>query len=86
MWPRGEAWPLDDEIRLYEARQSELECSHHGKFVVIREAELVGPFEDFDSAAREAIRVFGPGPYLIRKVGTSTTLDSDSLRHIGRPR
>jgi hypothetical protein len=82
MWPRGEARPLDAEIRVYEARQSELERSHHGKFVVIREAELVGPFEDFDSAARDAIRLFGPGPYLIRQVGASTTLDSDSLTHI----
>jgi hypothetical protein len=85
MWPR-EARPLDAEIREYEARQSELERLHWGKFVVFHDGELVGTFENFDSAARDAIKLFGRGPYLIRKVGASTTLDPDSLTHISLPR
>ncbi len=66
---------LSDEISTYESLRAELEASHMGKWVVVREKDLVGVFEDFQQAAGEAVRRFGRGPYLIRQVGApSATL------------
>ena len=60
---------LDNEIAAYEEMQRRLEANHHGKWVVIRDGELVGAYGSFAAAADEATRRFGRGPYLIREVG-----------------
>lgn len=40
---------------------------------MIRDEVLVGAYDTFDAAAKEAIRQFGKGPYLIRQVGAEPT-------------
>jgi hypothetical protein len=60
---------LETEIKTYEARRPELEAQHSGKYVVFRGEELVGVYDTLDLAAAEAVRLFGRGPYLIRRVG-----------------
>jgi hypothetical protein len=60
---------LETEIRAYEKNYTELERVYNGKYVIFREEELVGAFDDLDAAAEEAISRFGKGPYLIRQVG-----------------
>ncbi len=60
---------LDDEIAAYEAQRAELEASHLGKWAVLHNCKLTGAFDDFQSAAMEAVRRFGRGPYLIRQIG-----------------
>jgi hypothetical protein len=60
---------LDTEIAAFESRREELEKYHSGKYVVFYGDEMVGAFDTFDAAAREAISRFGRGPYLIRQVG-----------------
>ena len=60
---------LERNIEAYEAMLETLEEHHLHKFVVFHDAELVGAFDSFHNAAREAVRRFGPGPYLIRQVG-----------------
>ena len=60
---------LESEIREFEARRSELETDHFGKWVVIHQQKLVGVYDDFDAAAVDAVGKFGRGPYLIRQVG-----------------
>jgi hypothetical protein len=60
---------LETEIAAFERRREELEKYHNGKFVVFRGEELIGAFDTFDNAAREAVSRFGRGPYLIRQVG-----------------
>ena len=60
---------VQDNIRAYEARQEEMEKYYMGKYVVFYNREKIDTFDTFDAAAREAIRRFGRGPYLIRKVG-----------------
>ena len=62
--------PLETEINAYEQMRDEFERLYKGKFVVIHGNEFVGAFDDLDSAAKEAIRQFGSGPYLIRQVGS----------------
>jgi hypothetical protein len=60
---------LETEIAAFERQRGELEKHYRGKFVVFRGEDLVGAFDTFDNAAREAVSRFGPGPYLIRQVG-----------------
>ena len=60
---------LDREIEAFDHMKPELEHHHMGKFVVIKDSDLVGAFDTLDAAANEAVRRFGRGPYLIRQVG-----------------
>ena len=60
---------LEENIQAYEARQEELEKYYKGKYVVFYNCEKIDSFDSFDAAAREAVRLFGAGPYLIRQVG-----------------
>jgi hypothetical protein len=60
---------LDNEIKTFEAQKGDLERHHYGKYVVIKDNKVVGVWDSLDSAAREAVRQFGRGPYLIRRIG-----------------
>ena len=60
---------LEQNIEAYEAMSETLEKHHLHKFVVFHDTEFVGSFDSFHNAAREAVRHFGHGPYLIRQVG-----------------
>ena len=66
--------PLARDIKAFEARRSELEAAHFGKFVVFYNGEFIGSFDTLENAAREAVTKFGRGPYLIRKVGQPTSM------------
>ena len=59
---------LKPEITAYENMLPELMEHHYGKHVVIKDGRLIGAYDSFDNAAHEAIKMFGGGPYLIRKV------------------
>jgi hypothetical protein len=60
---------LDEEIAAYEAMREDLEAHHMGKWVVVHDRELVGDYDSLDSAAEEAVRRYGRGPFLLRQVG-----------------
>ena len=60
---------LDREIEAFERKKELLERHHLGKWVLIHDQEVISAFDTFDAAAREAVRLFGRGPYLIRRVG-----------------
>src|SRR5579862_7936743 len=64
-----DAHSLDKEIQAFEAQKSELEKTYSGKFVVFKDAKLVGAWDTLDAAAHQAVARFGRGPYLIRQVG-----------------
>jgi hypothetical protein len=64
--------PTEEDIRAYDVRRPELETHYAGKFVVFHSGELIGVFDDFDSAGEGALRQFGDSPSLIRKVGDDT--------------
>jgi hypothetical protein len=64
--------PAEEDIRAYERRQVELERHYLNKFVVFRSGQLIGVFEDSETAATEILREFGDAPVLIRKVGEPT--------------
>ena len=60
---------LRQNIEAFDGQADWLVEHHNGKFVIFRDAKFVDSFDTFDTAAREAIRRFGQGPYLIRQVG-----------------
>ena len=60
---------LSEEIAAYDRMRDILETDHFGKWVVVRDGQLAGAYEDFQDAAAAAVRRFGRGPYLIRRVG-----------------
>lgn len=60
---------LEREMATFERMRLELEANHNGEWIVLHEDSFVGAFESFEAAAEEAVRRFGRGPYLIRKVG-----------------
>ena len=60
---------LEREIARYESMRAELEKNHNGEWVLIHQEEMVGTYNSFEDAGRAAVRRFGRGPYLIRKVG-----------------
>ena len=62
---------LSNEIAAYEEMRDVLEVDHFGEWVVVHNEQLVGTYDDFETAAEEAVRQFGRGPYLIRQVGAS---------------
>lgn len=60
---------LSEEIAAYDRMRNELETDHFGQWVVVHDEALAGTYEDFQDAATDAVRRFGRGPYLIRRVG-----------------
>ena len=60
---------LDREIALYADRRAALEQEHKGEWALIHQDEFVGLYPTFEDAGRVAVRRFGRGPYLIKKVG-----------------
>jgi hypothetical protein len=71
---------VDIEIEAFEKMRSALEAKHMGKWVLVKDRELIGLFEDFEAAAEEAVQRFGRGPYLIRQIGApSVTLPASVM-------
>lgn len=76
---------LSDEIAAYEVMRDALETDSLGKWALVHQRKLVGTFDSFDSAAAEAVREFGRGPYLIRRVGASAvTLPASVMYSVPR--
>lgn len=57
------------DIAAYESMQTELEARRFGKWVVLHDEKFVGAYDAFEEAAEEAVKRFGRGPYMIRRVG-----------------
>jgi len=62
---------LSDEIAAYKKMQRKLELDYSGKWVILHGGKLINTYESFESAAADAVKKFGSGPYLIREVGAS---------------
>ena len=62
---------LSQEIATYEKDlRSQLEADHLGEWVVVHNKRLVGTYPSIEAAANEAVKKFGRGPYLIRRIGS----------------
>jgi hypothetical protein len=72
---------LDNEIAAFDAMRPVLEAEHRGEWVLFNGGQLVSCFKTFESAAGEAVRRFGRGPYLIRQVGAAAVTLPASIRY-----
>ncbi len=61
---------IQNEIEAYKRLQSSLEADHLGAWVLIHDGHVVSFFESFEIAADAAVKRFGNGPFLIRKIGS----------------
>lgn len=59
---------LEAELATYRRLWPSLVRDYLGRQVLIQGDRLVGSYSDYAAALREATRLFGTGPYLIRKV------------------
>lgn len=59
---------LDNELQTYEAHKEQLVGASEGKFVLIRETEIVGVYDSQPDALREGFERFGNVPFLVKQV------------------
>lgn len=62
---------LEKEIKYFEANISEWLKEFPGKFVLIKDENLIGPFDNQKDALVEGARRFGNQSFLVRKVEES---------------
>ena len=62
------------DVKYANNMSDELNLHHAGKFVLIYNSNFVASYDSFDNAAKDAVKKFGRGPYLIRQVGAPTEM------------
>lgn len=60
--------PLKPEFEFYLANQAKLVKEHDGKFVVIKNKEVIGVYEDQATAVSETQKAHKLGTFLVQKV------------------
>jgi hypothetical protein len=60
---------LKEDIAAFERMRAELEANHDREWVLFYRGAYVGAYQDFETAAEDALTKFDVGPYLIRQVG-----------------
>jgi len=73
---------LDADIAAFEELREGLERTHFDEFALFFDAEFVGVYPNFDSAARAALSKSKKGPFLIHQIGRPIGLDPDSAMHL----
>ena len=59
---------LDIERRYFEENQQTLAQQYPGKFLLIKESEVIGAFDTMNDAIGEGARVYGLSSFLVRNV------------------
>ena len=68
---------LEKERKYFSEHLAELISQHSGKFVVIRDDELIGTFNTIEDALAEGARRFGLTPFLVRQVTAAEVKQMD---------
>lgn len=64
---------LQYEIEAFQRMEDQLKVTNMHRWVLVHDGELVDSFDSFESAANDAVKRFGRGPFLIRQVGAAPT-------------
>jgi|HubBroStandDraft_5_1064220.scaffolds.fasta_scaffold96376_1 hypothetical protein len=75
---------IEKDIQFYDSIKSDIELSKNGKWVLIKDQELVDTYDNFEIAAEQAVKLFGRGPYLIRQIGRMPFIVPASVAFITR--
>lgn len=66
--PVSHAIELETELRFFNERRPQLLQDAPGKFVLIKDEELVGVFDSETAAIRHGYETLGNVPFLVKKV------------------
>lgn len=66
---------LEKERKFFDRKKAELIDDHLGKFVVIKENEMIGVFNTIEEAMSDGARRFGLSPFLVRQI--NNTVDNE---------
>ena len=59
---------LREEVAVYETRKNELVGKSEGKFVLIKDDEVIGVFDSESDAIRQGYARFGNVPFLVKQI------------------
>jgi hypothetical protein len=62
---------FERELETYQANLMDL-TANVGEYVVIREAEMIGPFDAYEKALKEGYDHFGVVPFLVKEIHPPT--------------
>ena len=74
---------LRDELRTFESRRDELLGTSLGKWVLIRDGELVGAFDSQADAINVGYQRFGNVPFLVKQVVPVEVPQNYVSNHLG---
>lgn len=60
---------LERELATLERERARLERDYRGKYVLVHGNEVIGAYDDFDTAEGEGLGRFPPNQFLIRQIG-----------------
>jgi len=63
--------PLEQELKVFTENKSKWAENHPGKFALVKGTELIGFFDQAESALAEGARLFGAESFLVRLVSAS---------------
>lgn len=65
---------LAKQYEYYLDNITELSKKHLNKYIVIRECEVIGSYDTFETALKETVKQYDPGTFIIQKcTGTVET-------------
>jgi hypothetical protein len=64
----GKLAPLERELKTYQRHKEKLLAKAEGKYVLIKNSQVVGVFDTDGAALREGARRFGNVPFLVKKI------------------
>lgn len=73
---------IDKDIKFYNSIRNELEKTSTNKWCLIHDEKLIDVYEDFETAAQQAVTRFGKGPYLIRQIGAPPMILPASVTYV----
>ena len=59
--------PLQHEFEYYLAHQAELAEQYQGRFIVIKDGNVLGDYETAAEAVRETVKTHEPGTFLVQR-------------------
>ena len=74
---------LRDELRTFESRRDDLLGTSLGKWVLIRDGELVGAFDSQADAINVGYQRFGNVPFLVKQVVPVEVPQNYVSNHLG---
>jgi hypothetical protein len=74
---------LKHELAFYECKKPEFLLAYEGKFVLIKDSQLLGVFDSAEQAYAEGLSKLGNVPFLIKQVAKEEPIESIPALHFG---